>query len=423
MSPRFFSHHLLVAVSFILPPTSADISTAVKLSTSPEVPLPATASLKEPLAIELTRISAGMHLGSEVTFYVGKITIGQPQQELMVLFDTSSGHVLVPHRICKSNACQRHHRYSPWQSRTAVDVNSQGKQLDTNNRLVKGKVAREVGTIGFTQADFGEGNASSVLVRDNVCLGPHGHLFPTCVDLTVLAAVTLDDVPFAALPFDGIVGLGLSNLAISPSAHFLMRLAEGSTGILPHFGLSYGANGGEIYFGGHNPARISRPIQWFPVDDPELGYWQVAIQAVRVGNKTVDACYSGCHGIVDTGASRLGVQASNMHKLEEALTKALVIAGGCQGPDLTFDLGAMVLTLNVDDYTTALCTTQLASLNLEEPEFKGVYVFGETVLRRYYAAFDWEEQRIGFAPSATPSHANLHVVAAASDSVQGVILV
>ena len=38
------------------------------------------------------------------------------------------------------------------------------------------------------------------------------------------------------------------------------------------------------------------------------GFWEVAIQSVRLGNLTVHACAAphGCRGIIDTGASRLG---------------------------------------------------------------------------------------------------------------------
>lgn len=34
------------------------------------------------------------------------------------------------------------------------------------------------------------------------------------------------------------------------------------------------------------------------------GFWEVSVQAVRLGNRTLDSCESGCRGIIDTGASR-----------------------------------------------------------------------------------------------------------------------
>lgn len=80
------------------------------------------------------------------------------------------------------------------------------------------------------------------------------------------------------------------------------------------------------------------------------------------------------------------------------MTELLPVAG-CTGPTLEFDLGAIVIALEAPDYSDESCKPALGPLNLEEPAFVGVYAFGESVLRRYYAAFDWESQRVGFAPA------------------------
>merc|ERR1719401_1838630 len=257
-----------------------------------------------------------------------------------------------------------------------------GFPVQPENRLAHGNITREGATVGFTQSDLGEGEAHAVFVRDNVCIsGESGG--KACIDVSMLAACSLEDVPFRAMPNDGILGLGLQNLSMSPMFSFLERLLEGSSNTLPQFGIYLGAKSGEVYFGGHNPARVAAPLQWFPVDHPEQGYWQVAIQAVRVGNVVVDACEKGCHGVVDTGASRLGIQASRLPKIQAALASGPGPTG-CSGPDLAFDLGGMTLTLQPQDYTDAACAPLLGRLPLQEPQFTGVYAFGETVLRRYY---------------------------------------
>jgi len=285
-----------------------------------------------------------------------------------------------------------------------MDMNFNGSQVQPGHRLARGPVRRDAVTLGYTQSDLGEGDAKSVLVRDSLCLGsgPSGQ---ACVDLGLLAALTLQDVPFRAMPNDGIIGLGLESLAAGPICSFFGRLLEGSRNVLPQFGIAFGAESGELHLGGHDATKLAAPLQWFAVDHPEDGYWQVAIQAVRVGNVTVDECKKGCHGIVDTGVSRLGVQTSNLQKLQATLTSGLSGRGGCRGPTLTFDLGSMMLTLEPRDYTDSACAPQLGPLSLEEPKFTGVYTFGETVLRRYYAAFDWEQRKLGFAPLAGASTA------------------
>jgi len=290
--------------------------------------------------------------------------------------------------------------------------------VQPGHRLARGRVSRDVSTLGFTESDLGEGDAKAVLVRDSLCVGSDGATgggSRACVDLGMLAALSLQDVPFRAMPNDGIVGLGLESLAAGAICSFFGRLLEGSRNVLPQFGIAFGAESGELHLGGHDATRLASPLQWFPVDHPQDGYWQVAIRAVRVGNVTVDNCSRGCHGIVDTGVSRLGVQASNLPRLQAALTSALSRLGGCRGPALTFDLGSMVLTLGPQDYTDSDCAPQLGPLSLDEPQFKGVYTFGETVLRRYYAAFDWEKRELGFAPLAGEIAAVPEVVDSSSE--------
>merc|ERR1711972_926116 len=106
-------------------------------------------------------------------------------------------------------------------------------------------------------------------------------------------------------------------------------------------GISLSSDGGEIFFGGHDPA-LAEPIQWLPVDHPEQGLWQVAIHSVRVGNRTVDTCSKGCHGVLDTTASRLGVQEPMLPNLRAALGASLAPDGKCLGQSLVFDLGGMM---------------------------------------------------------------------------------
>lgn len=359
--------------------------------------LPATAPLAKPLKVHLDRVSAR---NSAATFYTGKLAIGQPPQEFNVLFDTSSGHVLVPHKACKSPACREHRRYSPWKSTTAMDVNVDGSAVDKGRRFARNGLIRDGISVEFTQADLGEGTAKSVVVRDHVCM--EGDQSEACVDLEVVAAIEEQDVPFRAMPNDGIVGLGLESLAAGPLLSFMKRLMEGSQNILPQFGMSFGLNGGDIYFGGQDPA-VASALQWVPVDHPDGGYWQVEIKAVRVGGKTVDGCSRGCHGIIDSGTSHLGVQSYRLPMLRANLMPQLLPDAGCTGPHLEFDLGHTTLTLEATDYSDDACKAAVGPLNLEEPAFVGVYAFGESVLRRYYVAFDWEAKRVGFAPSTAPS--------------------
>jgi len=390
---------MIALVALAIPQVAADLGSKVLRGSGDSNAVPTTPSTSSsPLVVRLQRIEGG----SSSHFYVGKLSIGKPEpQELQVLFDTASGHVLLPHQSCKSKACKNHHSYSPSKSGTAIDINADGKPVQEGQRLAKGKVARDAVTVEFAQADLGNGTATAVLVRDNVCLGTEfsGQI---CTDVDVMAATNLQDKLFEDMPYDGMLGLGLGGLATETNCVFFNRLLETMPGLLPEFGLSLGAQSGEIYFGGHDTSRLAAPLEWFPVLHPLDGFWEVAVKAVRLGNLTVDSCSDGCRGIIDTGASRLGVQESSFSMVQKALARAVpLVGGGCQGADLEFDLGSLTVKLPVQDYASGVaCEPQLGSLDLDPKDFKGVYAFGETVLRRYYTAFDWQGRRIGFAPVA-----------------------
>mmetsp|Transcript_13702 Transcript_13702/g.25685 ORF Transcript_13702/g.25685 Transcript_13702/m.25685 type:complete len:408 (+) Transcript_13702:82-1305(+) len=373
-------------------PSLADLGSTVLRTRTPEP------QANDPLVVRLQRVE-GLH---DSHFYVGKVFLGHPSpQEMQVLFDTASGHLLVPHTACRSHACKKHKRYSPWKSAKATDVNANGKPVKEGERLVKGQVTRDAVTVEFTQADLGEGAARAVLVHDDVCLGTeYGQ--KVCTGLDVMTAIKMDDELFEAMPYDGMLGLSMAGLSSGTGCVFFAQLMQSNPGFLPQFGLSLGAQSGEIFFGGHDSSRLAEPLRWFPVLHPDDGFWEVAVKQVRLGNLTLDACQPSCRGIVDTGASRLGVQEENFEAVRAALARGeALVGGGCKGADLEFDLGELTLKLRAEDYLAgAACTPQLGSLSLDPKEYHGVYAFGESVLRRYYAAFDWQGKRIGFAPVA-----------------------
>lgn len=347
------------------------------------------------LVVRLQRVP-----GNGTHFYVGRVSVGEPKQSFSVLFDTASGHVLLPHGSCKSPACHKHQRFLPWKSATALDVNSNGLPVQKDHQLTVGHVRRDAVNLEFSQADLGEGVAEAVLVKDKVCLG--NDLNQLCADVDVMAAASLEKSMFEEMPYDGIVGLGLGGLSAEAGSDFVGRLTAMHPQLRPQIGLSLGAQSGELYLGHHEVSRMAQDLTWFPVLHPEDGFWEVSVQAVRLGNRTLDSCESGCRGIIDTGASRLGVQRENFEVLRSALSTASpLVGGGCRGEDLIFDLGPMALTLRVEDYAAGnSCAPQLGALELDPKDFHGVYAFGEATLRQYYTALDWTSRRIGFAPAA-----------------------
>merc|ERR1719240_672533 len=118
-----------------------------------------------PVVVQLRRVNARhtskAAVAADSTFYVGNISVGTPAQHLEVIFDTASGHILLPHKACKSAACLEHHHYSPWASSSAMDVNNDGapvqKFVRKGQRLATVPVNRSFAELQFTQSDLGEG--------------------------------------------------------------------------------------------------------------------------------------------------------------------------------------------------------------------------------------------------------------------------
>mmetsp|Transcript_36411 Transcript_36411/g.58331 ORF Transcript_36411/g.58331 Transcript_36411/m.58331 type:complete len:501 (+) Transcript_36411:65-1567(+) len=402
-----------------------------------------------PHVLKLRRESVPVRRKGEIvshkTSYSGVISIGNPvRQEFRVVFDTGSGHVVLPSVECKSETCLMHRRYNMTASSTAVAINVDGFPVP------EGELTDQV-TIGY-----GTGQVTGEFVKDEVCIGSARALEqsiaegsqPPCSTVNVVTAVEMSKKPFQKFGFDGILGLGLSSLALSKHFSFFDRLSSDKKAASPHFGvfLTDGEDGDEpeIAFGGHNPKRLLGPLSWSPVIKPELGYWLLEIVAVRVDGKALDACADGsCRGIMDTGTSHLGIPTPHDATLGKLLLQDAANVKDCrhvQAPTLEFEFRNFNMTLYPEDYMRPLplmegiqigskngvnledpgneepkvtkvetelvtpsqegskkeCRPRLMPVSLPAPLGPNLFILGEPVMHRYYTIFDWAGPQIGF---------------------------
>jgi len=401
---------------------------------------------------------------SHKTSYSGRISAGTPPQDFSVVFDTGSGHVILPAIDCESETCTLHRRYNSSASSSAKPVNADSSDV------LEGEECDQV-TIGF-----GTGEVTGEFVKDSVCLtglaSPQGKAASSsadrlCTEVTVVQAVEMSAQPFQAFEFDGILGLGLSSLALSEEFSFFRWASASSMLPSPRFAFFLSDDSGpdgeasEMALGGINPSRALGPLSWAPVARPELGYWQVEIKSVRVHGVELDICRDGgCRGVVDTGASHLGVPAPYDQDLEALLTRDAGESTDChsiEAPDLEIEIAGFNLTLRPENYMRSLplrsdiqvkspgglnmggaggedspssrapllssaassppagtadaekkkkkkrqqCRPRVMPVNLPAPLGPKLFILGEPVLHRYYTAFDWEAQQVGFALAAT----------------------
>lgn len=415
--------------------------------------------------------------------YFGTITVGVPEQRFSVVFDTGSGHVIVPSRECTSETCLIHNRYDRKASSHAVDI-------DYDGTPVKPGAPRDQVTVAF-----GTGEVTGQFVSDRLCLGSSSsqpapmsaaaastnspkeplallqspsadpsfrqrmnntvsavstgnleHLNATdinCVDIRIVTATEMTHEPFHAFTFDGVLGLGLDSLALAPEFSLFGMMVAQKQLAYPSFGVFLADSDdeiSEISFGGHSPGKVDS-LTWAPVASPDLGYWQVQIKALRIGNRTLDYCNDGqCRAVVDTGTSLLAVPHDFSDELQQELEGPLrdppddgegVDCRYAEGVPLHFDVEGATITLLPGDYSRqalqiedetlqdalngaytatsqkvtsgkgalsgkATCQPTLMPIDLPEPLGPKLFIWGEPVLRKYYTVYDWGQNRIGF---------------------------
>jgi len=449
---------------------SAAFASPTDFAASWQSSLPQVDNLAEPAASELVAEEAPIiapHLiplrresvpvkrkGKVVSFktsYSGIISIGSPAQSFRVVFDTGSGHLILPSVECGSEACAVHRQYNQSASATATPINSDGSTVPP------GKMCDQV-NIGF-----GTGKVKGEFARDRLCLG--GTLSdepqqdqgvanpsiadPHCVEIQAIMAVEMSTMPFKNFGFDGILGMGLATLAIADEFSFFNILSKSGRISQSHFGvfLTEGEDGevAEIAIGGHNPAKRLTPISWTNVVMADMGYWQVEILALRVGGKTLDVCKNGgCRGVVDTGTSHLGIPAPFDAEVAQMLTTPAGDMLDCrlaETAEIEIELPGMNITLYPETYMRRLplredvnvdsakgvtlpdqpggadeldaskttttttpvvltendapgsvprfCRPRLMPVNMPAPLGPLLFILGEPILHRYYTVFDW----------------------------------
>ncbi|NXO46305.1 PEPC protein, partial [Locustella ochotensis] len=129
--------------------------------------------------------------------YFGEISIGEPPQKFLVLFDTGSSNLWVPSSDCKSPACFNHAKFKPGDSAT-FSPSGQSCTVSYGSgavTIVLGSDTLRIQSITVTNQEFG-------LSQDE----------PT--------------QPFYFADFDGILGMAYPSLAVGGMATALEGMLE-----------------------------------------------------------------------------------------------------------------------------------------------------------------------------------------------------
>jgi hypothetical protein len=369
--------------------------------------------------------------------YFGNIFIGAPTpQKFSVVFDTGSGHVIVPSIACQSETCTMHARYDTRLSGTSTEI-------DYDGTPIKPGEARDQITVAF-----GTGEVTGQFASDQLCLNvpeessalqQHGvgnestteaPAPGSCIDMRIVMATEMSEEPFASFSFDGVLGLGLDALALAPEFSFFGVMARTAGLEHPSFGVFLADSDedfSEISFGGHNPERVNSELAWAPVALPELGYWQVRILSIRVGGQRLAFCEDGgCRAVVDTGTSLLAVPGAFVDVLKQELggglqdpspnTDGTVDCSKAIGPILEFEIDGATIQLDPGDYSRpsvqmrdeddeAAEAAATAALSGEQLPIKGAWL---AVANESAPEAEEQKQKQQFTSTTSPPQAGCH---------------
>lgn len=309
--------------------------------------------------------------------YWGTIQIGDPAQEFSVIFDTGSGNLILPSKRCETPACTSHRQYDPAK---AIQIDAEGDSLGVNPKAKKDATIK-----------FGTGEIHGELFSDSMCIGS------ACSKIHFIGADKESDDPFMQMPFDGLLGLGFTELSIGDSFNVLDTFVAKNALPSNKFSLYLDDNdGSEISFGGYKKSYTVGDVVWAPVS--HQAYWQVEIDDVTLNNEKRGIC-QGCQVAVDSGTSMLAGPSSVVKELSNQLHLNSDCSNLDDLPLLGFAVAGSILNLEPADYIDqdmGSCSLSLHPMDIPPPRGP-IFVFGDPFLRRFLTVFDRDGPRVGFA--------------------------
>ncbi|XP_026219949.1 nothepsin [Anabas testudineus] len=319
--------------------------------------------------------------------YYGEISLGTPEQNFSVVFDTGSADLWVPSSYCVSQACASHRHFRAFES---TSFHHDGRMFGIH---------------------YGSGNLLGIMARDTLKVAGL-----TALNQEFGESVYEPGATFVMARFDGVLGMGYPALAeILGNPVFDNMMAQNLVDE-PVFSFylsrktSNGSLEGELLLGGTDEALYNGPINWLPVT--AKGYWQIEMDSVAVQGERL-FCPRGCQAIVDTGTSLITGPTNDILILQQHIGATPTNTGeflvDCVRlsslPHVTFVLGGTEYSLTAEHYVRKemfgdreMCFSGFQAVNIVSHEGP-LWILGDVFLRQVYSVFDRGQDRVGFAPA------------------------
>uniref|UniRef100_A0A3Q3ETH8 Nothepsin n=1 Tax=Labrus bergylta TaxID=56723 RepID=A0A3Q3ETH8_9LABR len=328
------------------------------------------------LSLRLGRYSEKIYNFMDAQYY-GEISLGNPEQNFSVIFDTGSSDLWVPSSYCVSQACGSHGQFKAFESTT---FHHDGRRFGIN---------------------YGSGHLLGVMARDTLKVGA----------LTILnqefgESVYEPSAAFVMAKFDGVLGMAYPALAeILGNPVFDNMLAQKAVEE-PVFSFYLSRTGdsspeGELLLGGTDETLFTGPINWLPVT--AKAYWQIQMDSVAVQGVS-SFCRQGCPAIVDTGTSLITGPTNDILHLQQLIGASPTNIGeflvDCARlsslPHVTFILGGKEYTLTAEQYVRKLCFSGFHAMDIMTTQGP-LWILGDVFLTQFYSIFDRGQDRVGLA--------------------------
>ncbi|KAL4446398.1 hypothetical protein ABPG74_001139 [Tetrahymena malaccensis] len=303
--------------------------------------------------------------------YYGEISIGTPPQPFVILFDTGSSDLWVPGKPCVSLPCLVHPKFNTQKSSTFKET-TQKFSLVYGSGAVTGHLATETVTLGPLQAQ-------------NVTFG---------------LARTLTSA-FETTKFDGILGLAYKELSGFKANTFFDELVAQKQVANNLFSLylsdKENSDDSELILGGIDQSYASSEFKYYPVI---LKAWYViAANSISVGSLSLSLDSM----IVDSGSSVVFGVPEVINPIIQLFPKNIDCSSISQYPNVTINISGDDYVLEPVDYIVQIeyqgrtqCQLGFAATRLSK-QLGNALILGDTFFRKYYTAYDRENNRVGFA--------------------------
>lgn len=347
------------------------------------------------------------------TMYLAELAFGSSGQTFRLLVDTGSSALVVPGRACRAQNSTVRKCFDP----NSSTPSNRTLSIDYGIGTVKGLIVSDEVCLQAVEGRAGQAVSLAELPQDSegqVRTGS-GLAARSGVCSRVSFLVADDESPvLAQMPFDGILGLGLSDKILGGEFSLIENLAAAGRIHGTAFTLRLGNSGQSqlLLRGADDASYAGNHTLWVPLSKGAGAQWQISIVDFTFEGKAQG--FGGFEALVDSGTSRLAADDVMQQWLIQRLQPA-----DCLSVDRLPVLGLLlhggaVLPFFPSDYVDNVQGDNgwpKCKLALMPGHFRSVngqrLILGDSFLRRYATTFDGQGRQLGFGVDAADELAHL----------------